>query len=136
MMIYGAINFVLGFKHALKHFPMRHVEATVAIERVYAHYDRCGRWPDEDELYHIGQETLPEDWYFYDRYSPEEAPGVVLHGPYHMGLAYHFEISSRGKASRDWSFSEEGNHRDFRTAIEYAVTDTPQAQGQVKVVRK
>ena len=48
--IVGFVRFVYDFRKSVKEFPQRHREATHSINRIYAHFQRLGRWPTQAEI--------------------------------------------------------------------------------------
>ncbi len=113
---------LIHFQHgpAMEQFPKRHLEATTLIERTYAHFDRFGTWPNQEELDAISRETLPSDWICQS--SPEhERAVIILDGPYHFILLYSFEPPEEGGISREWTFSNEGSKSKFQSSVAYSV---------------
>ena len=72
--IVGCIGW--DFQQSKKDFRQRHLEATQAIECVYAHFREHRRWPAKADLKRAGQQWLPPEWEYES--DPER---VGLDGP-------------------------------------------------------
>src|SRR5258707_15504604 len=97
--ILGFVIFGVGayyLKHSMSSFRDRHIEATNAIERIYAHYLRSGQWPMKANLTAPGKLELPPDWNYEDD-ADLGGPVIWVHGPYHMILSYRFSPPEHGQ---------------------------------------
>lgn len=121
------IRFSLDYAEALERFPQRHVEATSAIERTYAHLERFGRWPNQEELDAICRETLPSDWSCWA--DPDEGFATIsLSGPHHFAIIYYFEPPHEEAISREWTFSNEGSKSTFQSSVAYSIVNTSETE--------
>ena len=51
--IVGFVSFAYDFRKSVKEFPQRHREVTHSINRIYAHFQRHGRWPTPGQAAHM-----------------------------------------------------------------------------------
>lgn len=114
--IFGFIRREIG--QSSTDFRQRHLEATQAIERVYAHYRDHGSWPSKVDVERVGQQWLPPEWE-YENDSELGGPIVWLHGPYHMMLFYRFAPPQQGAVSDTWTLSIEGDKSTFAADVGY-----------------
>jgi hypothetical protein len=121
--IFCVARFFYEYPRFLKAFPERHVEATAAIERIYAYYQEHGAWPPNDDDQSPVKQWLPPDW----QYSGDGAVGPVLwlHGPWHLILSYAFQVPDHGTVSNIWTFSNEGDKTAFPARVQYSLKATP-----------
>ena len=110
-------------QQSMKDFRQRHLEATQAIQRAYAHFREQGRWPAKADLERAGQRWLPPEWQYES--DPEQGgPVMWLHGPSHMILSYKFELQQQGAVSNTWTLSVEGGKSTFPAKVGYSLVDT------------
>jgi hypothetical protein len=108
------------FKQALKEFPKRHLEATQAIERAYAHFREHGRWPTKADLERDGQRWLPPGWEYES--NPElGGPFMGRDGPWHLSLVYKFAPPQQGAVDNTWTLSVEGDKSTFPADVDYSL---------------
>lgn len=106
-------NFVWDVHNARNSLPLRHTEATAAIEWIYGHYAKQQAWPTAEEVATAG--VLPKDW----QYDVDSSSAVLtLHGSYHLTLSYRF-LPPDGAPSRTWVVSWEGDKSQFTADTEY-----------------
>jgi hypothetical protein len=107
------------FKQSLKEFPKRHLEATQAIERAYAHFREHGRWPTKADVERGGQRWLPPGWGYAS--DSDELGGTLmwLDGPWHLTLIYRFAPPQQGAVGNTWTLSNEGDKSTFPADVDY-----------------
>ncbi len=111
---------VRDFKGAKNDLIQRHLEATNAIEQIYAYNSLHGQWPTDDEFEKQGRFGLPAGWnYFFDSGSPL----IMLDGEYHMSIVYRFLPPVENKASATWVHGFEGDKSEFQADVTYHVTE-------------
>lgn len=128
IMIVAMVGFHSDYSTAREQFPRRHVEATAAIERTYAHFERFGKWPNQEELDTICRESLTSDWSCWG-YQDEQAPAIILNGPHHFAIIYYFEPPEEEAISREWTFSNEGSKSTFQSTVSYSVENASEPEG-------
>ena len=113
------------FQQDLKEFPKRHLEATQAIERAYAHLRENGSWPTKTEFERAGQRWLPPEWK-YESDPDQGGPCIFLFGPWHMILTYRFAPPQHGEVDNTWTLSVEGDKRTFPADAVYSLKSAPE----------
>ncbi len=110
-------NFVHDLQTAERDVRAKHLEATTVIQRIYAHYNRTGKWPAED----VVEPWLPAGWNYYFKPLPLPAnpPLLLRHAEYHMQLAYYFLPPQNGRIDSTWTLSIEGDKSTFKAATTY-----------------
>lgn len=111
-----------GYHRALREFSRRHVEATQAIEDIYARYRRDGQWPLPEVFDAAVRQRLPEEWTANGNPS-EGGPMILLHGPWHSMIAYRFVPPEKGEISKSWELSVEGDLSHFQSDVDYSASD-------------
>lgn len=107
-------------QQSMRDFRQRHLEATPAIERAYAHFRDHGRWPTKANLERTDQQWLPPEWEYES--DPEQGgPVMWLHGPCHMMLSYRFAPPQEGAVSNTWTLSVEGDKSTFPADVGYSL---------------
>jgi hypothetical protein len=102
----------------------RHIEATEAIQRVYAFYGRQGRWPTKSEIEASGNPSIPETWDYSS--DPQGTYAVLsLHGQYHSSLHYWFSPPRQGAVCNTWTLSVEGDKSEFEADVDYVAGGKP-----------
>ena len=104
-MVIGWITTIADFKASIEEMPRRRAEAKSAIRSIYQMRDQDGEWPTEVSVIPSG---VPNGW-SYEYYSPEDAPGLALFGPYHLVLRYRFSTAGNREIDGEWWFRCEGS---------------------------
>jgi hypothetical protein len=113
------------FHEALKEFPKKHLDATEAIERVYADFREHGRWPTKADVERAGQPGLPAGWE-YEMGPKLEGPVLSCHGPWHMTLVYYFAPPEQGVVRNTRTLSVEGDKTTFPADVSYSLQSAPE----------
>jgi hypothetical protein len=120
--IVGIVSFVYDFNKSKKEFPQRHREVTYSINRIYAHFQRHGRWPTQAEI--TAQGMLPRGWEYFD-HPDQIGPIIYRDGPHHMAISYEFEPPQQGQLNTEWTFGFEGDKRRFQADVSYSADAAP-----------
>ena len=105
-------NFVHDLQTAERDVRAKHLEATTVIQRIYAHYNRTGKWPAED----VVEPWLPAGWNYYFKPLPLPAnpPLLLRHAEYHMQLAYYFLPPKTAESIRRGRYQSRETNRHSR----------------------
>ena len=120
--IVGFVSFVYDFRKSVKEFPQRHREVTHSINRIYAHFQRHGRWPTQAEI--TAQGMLPRGWTYSD-HPDQNGPIIFRDGPHHMAISYEFEPPHHGPLNTEWTFGIEGSKSRFQADVSYSAVAAP-----------
>jgi hypothetical protein len=120
--IVGFVNLVYDVRKSEKEFPQRHREVTHSINRIYAHFQRHGRWPTQAEI--TAQGMLPRGWEYFD-HPDQIGPIIYRDGPHHMAISYEFEPPQQGQLNTEWTFGFEGDKRRFQADVSYSADAAP-----------
>jgi|LakMenEpi03Aug12_release.lakeMendotaPanAssembly.Ray.scaffolds.fasta_scaffold704299_1 hypothetical protein len=124
------ISLSLGIEVARKNFRARHLEATNAIDHVYAYFKNHGHWPSDDPEEESNRLWLPPDWKYKSCAEGKGGTAIWLHGPYHMTLLYRFLPPKPGAASAEWTLSLEGDKAVFLSEAHYGKGEAEKAENQ------
>jgi hypothetical protein len=120
--IVGLVNYVHDLRKSEKEFPQRHREVSHSINRIYAHFQRHGRWPTQAEI--TAQGMLPPGWTYSD-HPDQIGPIIARDGPHHMAISYEFEPPQQGSLNTEWTLGIERSKRRFHAEVSYSADAAP-----------